>query len=358
MAKGKRRRKAELKRSLLQGPLPCQEVRQAGNDRDPESMLDNHEGRRMSWYEVINSLARFYADTAAAFENNSPELCIVVGNTETPLARVVRDELVRAIFHWPHWQLLLQNAANGYIQPPSSGARTSRRVTTPTRSDDFLRPFEQCVRELDKFTRLKAGEAIDGLLRTLAEQINPQREGLEVFCREPTVRQQLKERVGADYADLVDVLYEAADPLQLGEKLRASCLNTDRAKESSEDFDNEPRAIPALDPLVIFPLPIRHKFGWNEEVWKELSPDQRSDHTHQSWVPRIRDTLLSSAEEALFGLVGEISSRAVSNLRNECNELSFLLQNEIVARNEGFIVALEQVLSKKVESPVICSVAA
>src|SRR5437016_1250933 len=119
--------------------------------------MDILEESVMNWYEVINSLARFYADTAAAVENNPPDLCVSAGDVSIPLATIVRDELVRAVFRWPHWQLLLQNSANGYIQPPSSTLRTSRRVTTPTRSDDLLRPFEQCVKELDRFTRTRAG---------------------------------------------------------------------------------------------------------------------------------------------------------------------------------------------------------
>jgi hypothetical protein len=298
----------------------------------------------MDWHEVINSLARFYADTAAAVENNPPELCVGGEGSACPLGKVVRDELVRMIFRWPHWQLLMQNSANGYIQPPSAAVRTSRRVNTPTRSDDLLRPFEQCVKQLDQFTRLMAGEAIDALLARLAEQVKTQREALGVFCEDAALRDRLKELVGPDSADLVDVLSEAADPPRLGGKLKATCLGTGDALPGLTEGDGESDALPCLDPCIVFPLPIGLKFGWNEEVWKELSPDQRSDHTHQSWVPRIRDTLISSVEEALLGLVGEINYRAVCNLRKECNELTFLLQNEIVAGAPDFLPALESIL--------------
>src|SRR5437870_4957178 len=126
--------------------------------------MGNEKDGVMNWFEVINSLARFYADTAATVENNPPELCVAVGERTIPLTTVVHDELIRVIFRWPQWQLLFQNSANSYIQPPSAAMRTARRVTTPTRSDDLWRPFEQCVMELDRFTRAKAAEAIDGLL--------------------------------------------------------------------------------------------------------------------------------------------------------------------------------------------------
>lgn len=312
----------------------------------------------MSWHEVINSLARFYADTAAAVENNPPELSVPAGDAALPLATLVRDELVRAMFRWPQWQLLLQNSANGYIQPPGSAFRTSRRVTTPTRSDDLLRPFEQCVKDLDRFTRTRAGEAIDALLQNLAEKVKPLREALGAFCRSQAVRDQLKAKVGPECADLVDVLYEAADPMQLGDKLRRFCLSTGTENDTTAEFDAEVLPIPPLKATASFPLPVGLKFGWNEEIWRELSPDQRSDHTHQSWVPRIRDTLISSVDEALFGLVTELNARAVSNFCKECNELSFLLQNEIVANNQEFITCLTEILAKEVEAATVLQAAA
>jgi hypothetical protein len=295
----------------------------------------------MDWQDAINGMARFYADTATAVENNPPELCVGPG-AGRPLGRVVRDELVHTIFRWPHWQLLLQNAANGFIQPPPAAVRTARRVTTPTRSDDLLRPFGQCVRDLDRFTRARAGEAIDGLLARLAEGVRAQREALGAFCRDPAARGRLKEDVGPESVDLVDVLYEAADPTQLGTRLRGACLGPDGDPETAAG--GEP-AVPSLSAAAAFPLPAGLKFAWNEEVWRELSADQRSDHTHQSWVPRIRDTLIGSLEEALLGLVEEINTSAVRNLRKECNELSFLLQNEILAAPPDFLAALAQVLS-------------
>jgi hypothetical protein len=295
----------------------------------------------MDWNEAINSLARFYADTATAVENNPPELCVGAEGAGRPLGRVVRDELVRTVFRWPQWQLLLQNAANGFIQPPSSTARTSRRVTTPTRSDDLLRPFGQCVKDLDRFTRSKAGEAIDGLLARLAGGVQAQREALGAFCQDPAVRERLKEWVGPESADLVDVLYEAADPTQLGVKLRASSLGTGEEPASGAG----PDIVPPLDAAVVFPLPLGLKFAWNEEVWQHLNADQRSDHTHQSWVPRIRDTLISSLDEVLSGMVSEITACAVRNLRKECNELSFLLQNEILAGTDDFVGVLDRALA-------------
>lgn len=302
----------------------------------------------MSWYEVINSLARFYADTAAAVESNPPKLCVSADDVSIPLATIVRDELVRSIFRWPQWQLLLQNSANGYIQPPTATMRTSRRVTAPTRSDDLLRPFEQCVRELDQFTRARAGEAIDGLLLDLADKVKSSRDALGAFCTSEAIRDQLKTAIGSECADLVDVLFEAADPMQLGTKLRSACLSTGMEKLTiAEFYDNEFDAIAPLNPAAAFPLPLGLKFGWSEEIWRELSPDQRSDHTHQSWVPRIRDTLISSVDEVLYGLVVEINARAVSNICKECNELSFLLQNEIVANNIDFMAALTEVLAKE-----------
>ncbi len=296
----------------------------------------------MDWNEAINSLARFYADTATAVENNPPELCVGVEETGRPLGRVVRDELVRTVFRWPQWQLLLQNAANGFIQPPSSAARTSRRVTTPTRSDDLLRPFGQCVKDMDRFTRAKAGEAIDGLLARLAGGVQAQREALGGFCRDAGVRDRLKEWVGPESADLVDVLHEAADPIQLGVKLRASSLGTGEGLAAE---GAGPDVVPPLDAAVVFPLPLGLKFAWNEEVWQQLNADQRSDHTHQSWVPRIRDTLISSLDEVLSGMVSEITASAVRNLRKECHELSFLLQNEVLAGTGDFVNALDRVLA-------------
>jgi hypothetical protein len=293
----------------------------------------------MDCYEAINGLARFYADTATAVEINPPELCVGAEGAGRPLGRVVRDELVRTIFRWPQWQLLLQNAANGFIQPPSSAGRTSRRIPTPTRSDDLLRPFAQCVQDLDRFTRARAGEAIDALLARLAEGVQPQREALGAFCRDPAVRARLKEMVGPESADLVDVLHEAADPTQLGAKLRAASLVAAEAPGAGRDL------VPPLDAAAVFPLPVGLKFAWNEEVWRDLNADQRSDHTHQSWVPRIRDTLVSSLDEALAGMVGAINTCAARNLREECNELSFLLQNEILAGPGDFAAALGQVLA-------------
>jgi hypothetical protein len=296
----------------------------------------------MDWNNTINTLARFYADTATALENNPPELCVGTEGGGRPLGRVVRDELVRTIFRWPQWQLLLQNAVNGFLQPPAAAGRTSRRVTTPTRSDDLLRPFGQCVKDLDHFTRAKAGEAIDGLLARLAAGVLAQREALGPFCRVPALRERLKRVVGPESADLVDVLHEAADPVQLGPKLRAASLGAD--EETALAYGSE-QAVPSLDAAAVFPLPVGLKFAWNEEVWRELNPDQRSDHTHQSWVPRIRDTLISSLDEALFGLVGEINTCAARNLRKECNELTFLLQNEVLAGGHDFVAALVEVLA-------------
>jgi len=305
----------------------------------------------MDWHEVINSLAQFYAATAAAVESNPPELCVGAEASGRPLSRIVRDELVRTIFRWPQWQLLLQNSANGYIQPPSAAARTSRRVTTPTRSDDLLRPFELCVRDLDRFTRAKAGEAIDGLLSRLAERVKPQRELLGAFCKDAAVRERLKEHLDPESADLVEVLHEAADPTQLGGKLRAACLGADPGEEADSGLAADQDCLLPLNPSAVFPLPVGFKFGWHENVWKELSPDQRSDHTHQSWVPRIRDTLISSVDEALFGLVVEINNRAARNLHKECNELTFLLQTEIVAGTHDFVTALEEVLAAGTAAP-------
>ncbi len=301
------------------------------------------EGQVMDWYEVINSLARFYADTAAAVESNPPELCVAVAGGSRPLARVVRDEVVRAIFRWPQWQLLLQTSVGGYLQPPAAAGRTSRRIITPTRSDDLVRPFEGCVKELDRFTRDKAGESITGLLTRMAEQLRPQREALQAFCQDAALRERVKDKVGPENADLVDVLLEAVDPTHLGARLRDVCLGCDGKPDQSRAEGEE--TLPPLSPAAVFPLPVGLKFGWNEEIWRDLSPDQRSDHTHQSWVPRIRDTLISSVEEALLSLVGEINNRAACHLRKECHELSFLVQNEIVAGAHDFLPALVDVLS-------------
>ncbi len=225
----------------------------------------------------------------------------------------VKNKLIAEIHNWPEWNSLFNKMNNGQIVISKSNdimidilgeGSWDFDDHIPTKSQDFLIPFQTTLQNLEKFAREQIINALEQTLRQLSLKIVNERANLRAIIP-PENHQEISaelEKFGPNDAKLFALLIRSDDP-----------VNTQWFTNIKNSQIQQQNTF-TLDAKKIFPLLPDQQFDWGREM-----NNQESAINHQILVIRMRKEMIASASLHLLELVGEISAKVKENIFNILN---------------------------------------
>lgn len=280
------------------------------------------DSRGLSLGDVARRLFGIYQQILADLQTKSVPPLVFRPRGEVERARVaefLHDEAVERIGDWMEWKLLLDHVdplhGPGLIKvalpPPADPAdddddeeaallglartRVARSLTVPTRTDDFFKPFQDTLRDLEAQARKLSEEAIALLLEGQAEHV---RAGLGEHLgsvteavRSSEVRNQLASVYpdDADQTRIAAALRNALDPTAFRDFLVKRCLKPSADGDRQDWRDLFPLALASTDGKRIGRI-----FPWDPAISHRFGPEVVHGR-HQIFVLRCRQALEESA---------------------------------------------------------------
>ncbi len=315
--------KAGALRDALKSLAATDELRQVSTDRRTQD-------DRLAIYEKrFRQLSEFYGAKMAEIDK-APPLCIDRDGREVEVATIVHQETVHKIFEWAHWSRLLQASRDGIITQPQDDdlvfkddddEEEEHAVAEgfPTKSDDFLPPFEQTLEAMQAEVRKSVLRGVEDTLQRWNRDPNVvlSREDLAGPLADKTLTKRFRALgLGVQGTGLVSALRGAVRPEGLAEQI----LPEDGPDPIERTWST---------PTDLFPLALGGgrgdtglEFAWATKFQKAAA-DSRPDanRSHQSLVLRIRDEFVTTVIREMTEAVGVATYRINQRIKRTLTQL-------------------------------------
>lgn len=302
--------------------LPPPESEKPVESRPVRSPVSNETVPRLR--RILGELTRKYTNLIFKLTNNPPELEVERDGSLVSVNRIVESECVFQVCEWNEWHSLFENSHNNRLVEHSAdwtqdvfktplplpgsasenaagdwigsvfGAAT---VPPPTRSEDFEKPFENTVKQLETFSVQVVTEAIHDRMERVASELVNERDDLSFVLNNTALGPKIHGQFGQIGTVLHAVLTKSLRPEELTQPILTRAQLT-------------PDTYKALEVTRLFPLPKR-TFAWASSIANlpaNLRPEEK--HAHLIKAPILRDAFVEAMRKAMTQIVSEATKKA------------------------------------------------
>jgi hypothetical protein len=274
--------------------------------------------------KAVGDLAKKYSSLCDQFKKVPPDLHTSCGDAERSetVADLVERACVYEVCEWKEWKELLECSRNGRLSivdddsagsggledvpmPWGSAAAVEGHSTTPrqvpTRSENFVGPFEATIRRLEERTLAEVRAAAKARMERLDNELAALRDDLSPLLGNSEACNRFLTRAGSEGDKYLRGLGAGSKPSVTTDMI------LDRSRLSSKHYK-------PIDVGQLFPLPRSDSgrqqgrtFAWAPELQERTEREFRPDDSHRHMIkaPQLRDTFIEATVQAMAQVISQ-----------------------------------------------------